>query len=647
MSRHNSMVLWKAIALTGLCAAALWGLWWWGLVHSPRAQIRARAQDSLVQMERILAREQRRAESTGLAFGAWWSREHGRLDDPVKLQNVIGFLERGEIITNLLLSRQDGDSACIVRLDGAWNLVLFRSGRHPRRYRVEKGRWVPVPTDDGEVYDARSRHWYKFGAAQRAPAWTPEAYRFQSSLVGGFTFTIPIRGAQGVLEGVIGVDVSLEELTQLIWEHQPTPGTRMMVTDARGLLLVPPRTTEMREARARFGAQLAPVPDSFQSEPGQGRVARFLGALGLMDTGRSFISAHGSYEPGGTPPMSLHVSIPEGDLFPGLGRRRLITFLLALAAVLGAAWSLLDLHRRIVRPIRELAHEAEAHESGLAEREEFDSDVWEIQRVGQRLIVAGKAAQERKLLLTQVEHSQRVDSVGMMAPGIVHDVNNHLTLILAQISFCQGLYEDHPHLQPRLQAAEDAARKCSEVLRSLLVYSKPDQGQRELTSLNSLVEAGAALLRRVLGPSIRIKEDLDPDLPVLFGVPVQLQQVLINLGLNARDAMPDGGTLTIRTFKDGGKVSLEVADTGCGMDDEVKGRIFDPFFTTKDPGRGTGLGLAMVANIVKDHGARIQVESGPGGGTRFRLDFPPSLRRREEPEGSRLDLGSMAMESGQ
>ncbi len=624
MSRNNSMVLWKAFALTGLCAAAIGGLWWWGLVHSPRVQIRARAQDSLFQMERILTREQRRAEVTGLGFAAWWAREQGRLDAPEKLQSVIGFLERGEIVTNLLLCREDGDSACIVRKDGLWNLVLFRASRHPRRYQVRQGRWVEVPADQDEIYDARTRHWYRFGAAQASPAWTPEAYRFHSSWVGGFTFTIPMRDARGALEGVIGVDVSLEELTQLIWEHQPTPGSRVMVTDSRGLVLVPPRTPETLDPGRRFRETLVPIPDAFRNDGGQGKAVRFLGALGLLDTGQTYISAHGSYDPGGTPPMSLQVSIPERDLYPGLGMWRFATFILALVAILGAAWSLLDLHRRLVRPLRKLAHAADSSGSG-----DIDSDIWEIQRVGDQLRIAGKAAEERKLLLSQVEHSQRVDSVGMMAPGIVHDVNNQLTLVLAQLSLCQTLYEDRPGLRSRLQAAQDAAGQCSEVLRGLLDYSRPDQGQREQLNLNDVVKDGAAMLRRVLGRSIRVREGLDPEVPLVFGVPVQLQQVLVNLGMNARDAMPEGGTLTLRTCRADGKACLEVADTGCGMDEDVKGRIFDPFFTTKAPGRGTGLGLAMVANIVKGHGGRIDVESEPGRGTTFRLEFPASMRRRE------------------
>lgn len=630
MFHLKNVVLWKAILLTGSCAAAIFGLGWWALISSPGAQVQAQAQDSLVQMERTITRELARAEATGLAFGAWWTREQGRLDDPERLQNVISFLEKGAIITNLILSREDGDSACVVRKKGEWNLVLFRSGRNPRCYLVENGRWVPGVVDDRDVYDARTRHWYRFGAAQKAPAWTPEAYRYHTSPVGGFTYTVPVRNPQGGLEGVIGVDVSLEELTQLIWQHQPTTGSRMMVTDSANRLLVPPQTAGMLDKGTRFSHHLTPLPPGFTEKLETGRMTGPPTHAGLLDAKWTYIAATRPFVEAGAPRMSLHVAIPEEDLVPGVGRRRVLTFLIGLATVLGIGWTLFDLHRRIVRPMRALAMAADGPISGASAGGDSDSDIWEIQRVGERLRVAGKAAQERTRLLSQVEHSQRVDSVGMMAPGIVHDVNNQLAMVLGQINLCQTILEDHPELQPRLRAAEGAALKCTHVLRGLLDFSRPDQGQRELLSLNASVEAATAMLRRVLGSAIRVEETLAPDVPLLFGEPVKLQQVLVNLGLNARDAMPEGGLLVFRTFRADANACLEVQDTGTGMSEEVKQRVFEPFFSTKEPGKGTGLGLAMVANIVAAHGGKIQVESSLGGGTTFRIEFPPTLRKRDE-----------------
>ncbi len=636
MSRPTSLVLWKAIVLTALCATAVGSLWWWSLVHSPRIQVEARARESLVLMDRTIAREMSRAEAIGLALGAWWAQERGSLDDPAKLQNVITFLDNGAMVTNLILSRPDGDSACIVRKEGEWNLILFRAGRVPRREVLRGGHWVPAQGDDRETYDARERHWFRFGSAQAAPAWTPEAYRFVRSRAGGYTFTVPVRDSRGTLQGVVAVDMALEDLTHLIWEHQPTPGTRLVVSDPAGRLLVPPRIPDMLSLAARLDHQLMPVPPAFLpgGTPGPNAVKPSSGAL---------VGVAGAYTAEGKPRMNLQVAIPETDLFPGLPTRRIAVFLLALAIVLAVAWSFLDLHRRIVRPMRDLAIEASTPTTADSSSEDYHSDIWEIEQVGQQLRVAGRALQERNLLLSHAEHSQRVDSVGMMAPGIMHDVNNQLAVVLGQIALCQTLYGDHPELQPRLRQAEEAASRCGEVLRGLLNYSRVDPGGRELMSLNASVQEAVALLRPILGPSIEVEKDLDPDTPFLFGEPQKLQQVLVNLGMNARDAMPGGGLLSFRTWRTETLVGLEVRDTGCGMAEDVKARVFEPFFSTKPRGQGTGLGLAMARNIVEAHGGQIRVESQPGAGTTFHLEFPPSLRKGSEPRtGTRTAAGAVA-----
>lgn len=639
MSRLRSMVLWKATLLTALCGLVIFGLWWWGLIHSVETQGRARAQDSLVQTRQILTREFQRAEGTGMAFGSWWSREKGRLDDPESLQSVIPFLEKGAIITNLMLSREDGESACVVRLDGEWNLLLFKPGREPKRYLVQQERWVLGPMGGGEVYDARERPWYRFGASQTAPAWTPEAYRYFGSDVAGFTFAVPIHSPQGSLEGVIGVDVSLEELTRLIWESQPTPNSRMLVTDGAGRLLVPPQVPGMMDPRTRYAHHLLPLPPELLGYLQRGQMAAPPEeSLQLLDPEKVYVGATGPFSLKGAPRMSLHIAIPNEDLFPEQRSYAAITFTLALAAVAGVAWTLLDLHRRLVLPIRQLA-EGVAQAGDPSADLSFNSDIWELQCVGDRLQLAGQADHELKRMMHQVEHCQRVDSVGMLAPGIVHDVNNQLTLVLGQITTCRTLLEAHPELQPHLRAAEGATIQCAEVLRALMDYSRPDHDHRERLSLNSVVEAAVALLRRVLGKPIRIEAELSRDIPLLFGEPVKLQQVLVNLGLNARDAMPDGGLLLFRTYRINGNVCLEVKDTGCGMGEDVKRRVFEPFFSTKAPDKGTGLGLSMVANIVASHAGQIQVESQPGVGTLFRIEFPPSLRKQpglpEEPAGQK------------
>ncbi len=624
MFRLSPLVLWKSVLLTALCAWGVFGLWWFGFVHAIQAQGQRRAEEALVQVERGLAREFHRAEETGRAFGIWWTRQGGRLDDPAQLQQVIPFLERGAIVTNLILSREDGDSANVLRIGDAWNLFLFAEGKPTRRFLLQDGSWVPGPANNRETYDPRRREWYRFGRTQPGPAWTPHAYRYFGSSAAGFTFAVPVRSSRGSLEGVVGVDVSLEEVTQLVWKHHPTQRSRLLAVDADERLLVPVRRPGLDDFSERLAQHLLPVSEAMQLE----QLHRGT-TPGGQDLQESSFDAQSAYAVPGHPRLLLRVAIPKGELFPGHRLQARLGLLLAAGSVLGIAWILLDLNQRIVRPMRRLAAGAGQGGDGAVASEGVDSDIWEFRQVGERLRLAGRAEREREGLMRQVEHSQRVDSVGVLAPGLVHDLNNQLSMAMGQISICHTLLEGQPELQTRLQEAERVTLQGAQMMRSLLEFSRPiDPGQRERLSLNGVVEGAAELLRRVLGDSYRVEAHLAIDLPVLFGEPMKLQQVLVNLGLNARDAMPEGGLLEFRTYRLDNQICLEVRDTGCGMDAEVKRRLFEPFFTTKPPGKGTGLGLAMVARIVAAHGGSINVDSEPGQGTRFQIRFPPSLRRR-------------------
>ncbi len=624
MFRLSPLVLWKSVLLTALCAGGVFGLWWFGFVHAIQAQGKRRAEEALVQVERDLAREFRRAEETGRAFGIWWTRQGGRLDDPAELQQVIPFLERGAIVTNLILSREDGVSANVLRIGEAWNLFLFAEGRPTRRYLLQDGSWVPGPANSRETYDPGQREWYRFGRDRRDPAWTPKAYRYFGSTAAGFTFVVPVRSGRGDLEGVVGVDVSLEEVTQLVWKHHPTQRSRLLAVDGDGRLLVPARRPGLEDFSERLNQHLLPVTEAvLQDQLHRGE------AQGGPEPAETCFDAQATYAVADHPRFQLRVAIPQGELFPGQRLQARLGLLLAAGLVSGIGWILLDLNQRILRPMRRLAAGAEQAGEDAAAPAEVDSDIWEIRQVGERLRLAGRAEREREGLMQQVEHSQRVDSVGVLAPGLVHDLNNHLSMAMGQISICHTLLEGQPELQARLQEAERVTLQGAQMMRSLLEFSRPvDPGQRERLSLNGVVESAAELLRRVLGEVYRVEAHLAIDLPALFGEPMKLQQVLVNLGLNARDAMPEGGLLEFRTFRLDDQVCLEVRDSGCGMDAEVKRRLFEPFFTTKSAGKGTGLGLAMVARIVAAHGGAIDVDSEPGQGSRFLIRFPPSLRRR-------------------
>jgi hypothetical protein len=212
--------------------------------------------------------------------------------------------------------------------------------------------------------------------------------------------------------------------------------------------------------------------------------------------------------------------------------------------------------------------------------------------------------------------------MGNMAPGVIHDLNNHLSVVLAQLNLCHEQAAEFPALTARIGKAERATLRCAQAMRGLLEYSRPGRPEPVEFQLNELVQSTVSLLEPVLGESVRVETFLGEGIGPLQGETVKLQQVLVNLALNARDAMRGSGTLTLRTGVEDGHAFVEVRDTGSGMTEEVQAKLFEPFFTTKGPGKGTGLGLTMVHRIITAHGGSILVDSVLGEGTRFAVRLP-------------------------
>ena len=267
---------------------------------------------------------------------------------------------------------------------------------------------------------------------------------------------------------------------------------------------------------------------------------------------------------------------------------------------------------------------------------------------GEAALTVARDITERKRLEEELRHAQRMESVGRLAGGVAHDFNNLLTII---ISYSQLLLAE---LQPGAIAREyaqetlEAAGRAAALTRQLLTFSRKQVLQPKPVRLNAVVEGTEKLLRRLLGPDVAITVTLGAGTGVVVADPTQLDQVLVNLAVNARDAMPNGGALAIETARvdaasgdprwpalpPGRYAMLAVSDTGSGMDEAVRARIFDPFFTTKDASRGTGLGLATVYGIVTQAGGSIFVESAIGSGTRFTVFLPAKPIADEESAGA-------------
>jgi two-component system, cell cycle sensor histidine kinase and response regulator CckA len=222
-------------------------------------------------------------------------------------------------------------------------------------------------------------------------------------------------------------------------------------------------------------------------------------------------------------------------------------------------------------------------------------------------------ALEEKLL-----QAQKLEAVGQLAAGVAHDFNNLLTVIVGNTELALTRGGSVGELSEVLRAAN----RASDLVRQLLAFSRADSTQTSVVELNDAVRGVRRMLERLIEEHIRVQATLiEAETPVLAD-PGQLEQVLLNLAVNARDAMPDGGLLTISTRSDRSTVTLEVSDTGHGMDDATRARVFDPFYTTKRPGEGTGLGLSTVYGIVTRAGGSIDVRSELGAGTTFTITFP-------------------------
>jgi two-component system, cell cycle sensor histidine kinase and response regulator CckA len=258
---------------------------------------------------------------------------------------------------------------------------------------------------------------------------------------------------------------------------------------------------------------------------------------------------------------------------------------------------------------------------------------------------------EKKLLQEQVLQSQKLDSIGSLAGGVAHDFNNVLTAILGYTDILQTDGNIDENSRQRIRNIESCARKAGMMVSTLLNFTRHDRSEMFLLSVNEVVQESLKLVDGLLDKRVKIAMSLNNDIPLIEGDHNRLEQAVMNLIINAKDAMPDGGLITLKTSvtevkKDrldipvyiipGTYVLLTVSDTGHGITGEIINRVFDPFFTTKGKGKGTGLGLAIVYGIVKDHRGFITVQSEEGEGSVFSLYLPVCKKPVREIAGKDL-----------
>ncbi|RMG01864.1 MAG: response regulator, partial [Nitrospirae bacterium] len=242
---------------------------------------------------------------------------------------------------------------------------------------------------------------------------------------------------------------------------------------------------------------------------------------------------------------------------------------------------------------------------------------------------------EEKKLYEQLLRAQKMEAIGTLAGGIAHDFNNILSAVLGYAEILRDEIPEDEKLIKSVDIIEQSAKRGASLAQKILNVTRKEKLQLKMSDINLVVEETLELLKRSIPKDIEIKAKLRRDIPEIRMDPGQIQQVIMNLIINARDAMPEGGTITVTTDMVGaengaangvkgesGFVKVSVSDTGAGISKDMQSKIFDPFFTTKEQGRGTGLGLYIVHSIITNHGGYINLYSEPGRGTRFNIYLP-------------------------
>lgn len=258
-----------------------------------------------------------------------------------------------------------------------------------------------------------------------------------------------------------------------------------------------------------------------------------------------------------------------------------------------------------------------------------------------QVLVNFRDVTDRKRLEDQLLHAQKMESIGRLAGGVAHDFNNMLTVISGGIELSLATLPAEQPSRAYLADAAHAARSAASITRQLLAFSRKGTISPRVLDLNEVIRRAEKMVLRLLGEGISLETRCESELRAISFDPAQVEQIVLNLAVNARDAMPGGGQLAIETcnveldesaaqeagMRPGQYVQLRVTDTGVGMTDEVRAHLFEPFFTTKDIGKGTGLGLAMVYGAIQQNGGYVEVESALGRGTTFKIHLPATSAR--------------------
>jgi signal transduction histidine kinase/ActR/RegA family two-component response regulator len=348
------------------------------------------------------------------------------------------------------------------------------------------------------------------------------------------------------------------------------------------------------------------------------------------------------------PAVSLIVLKSDREAMASLAHLNRLLLALGLVAVFSGGALVFAICDRFTRPLGSLVGGVGALEKGDFEyrlNARGNDEVAQLTRAFGRMRSTLKTNEvQRQKLEDHLRQSQKMEAIGRLAGGVAHDFNNLLTVIKGHTALMLEQLQPDETLHGSSRQIEQAADRAASLTRQLLAFCRMQVLQPKVLDLNALISDMAKMLSRLIRADILFSFRPDESLSKVKADPGQLEQVILNFAVNAVDAMPNGGTLTIETHNVtvdenaarnrpvvplGSYVMLAVTDTGCGMDNQIKARIFEPFFTTKELGKGTGLGLATVYGVIKQSGGWVWVESEPGKGTRFEVYLPQATGAEE------------------
>ena len=607
-------------ALLGLGAVAVAALVFWGYLHATDFDARARADAGLARMSDALHARFRGPARAADALAQIWPAD---VVDPATSDTI------EPTLVALAPTEASFRSLGVVTFEGhgldvapvgellttevchfARPLTTCTSRQWTREGVLSK---KLDPTSDTRD-DPRSRPWFDAAVKRGSGAWgEPFIQRADGPLLNRLRMT---SGPPASKVGVSEVSVSLDDLLSDVRAMQPSPAClTILVDDRRHPILLPPlsefRGLEATPLGRAVGPDFLPLADRVLGAGARGETAT------IGEDTYYVVTQRFDREPGIA--WKITIAVPSRELLGGPRRVALILALLAAFAFGIVSWRALALASRFADPLRALA----ASSARVTKGDSFappPTEIAEVNDLTERFREASTAIRERARLEAELRHAQRVATIGTLAGGVAHDVNNQLTAILGVVDLAKVLAAQGAPIDAQLDLARSAALDCAELMRSLLSFSRSGStSQWADVDVNDVIRRAALLLGGTLGGArVELCLELASSLPTVVGDRVLLEQVAINLAVNARDAMPDGGRLTLASGVRGeGTVYFSVSDTGVGISSDAREQIFEAFFTTKPEGKGTGLGLAIARGIVNAHHGHSEVDSTLAEGSTF------------------------------